>query len=38
MALSVITPLIVLGDLPLRDPKHRELIMSGLRLAMGEAG
>src|SRR5882724_3746602 len=34
---GVITPLVVSNDLPLRNPEHRELILSGLRLAVGEA-
>jgi hypothetical protein len=36
--LRAITPLVVPSDLPWRNPEHRELFMSGLRLAMGEAG
>ncbi len=34
--LRTITPLIVPSDLPFRNPEHRELLMSGLRLATGE--
>ena len=34
--LRAITPL-VLGDLPWRDPEYRELYLSGMRVAMGEA-
>ena len=35
--LRTITPLVVPGDLLFRDPEDRELFLSGLRLAMGEA-
>ncbi len=35
--LRAITPLIVPSDPPSRNPEHRELFLSGLRLAMGEA-
>jgi TolB-like protein len=35
--LRAITPLVVPSDVPFRDPEHRELFLSGLRLAMGEA-
>ena len=36
--LRTITPEVMVNyPLPLRDPKHRELYLSGLRLAMGEA-
>ena len=35
--LRAITPLVVPSDLPLRNPEHRELFLSGLRLAAGEA-
>jgi TolB-like protein len=35
--LRAITPLVVPNELPLRNPEHRELLLSGLRLAMGEA-
>jgi len=31
-----ITPLLVSRDLPWRAPEDRELLLSGLRLAMGE--
>jgi adenylate cyclase len=34
--LRAITPLVVPGELPFRNPDHRELYLSGLRLAMGE--
>jgi TolB-like protein/class 3 adenylate cyclase len=34
--LRAITPLVVPSILPWRDPEHRELFLSGLRLAMGE--
>jgi TolB-like protein/class 3 adenylate cyclase len=34
--LRTITPLVVPGDLPFRNPEDRELLLSGLRLAMGE--
>ena len=36
--LRAITPLVVPSDLPLRNPEDRELFLSGLRLAAGEAG
>jgi tetratricopeptide (TPR) repeat protein len=35
--LSTITPLLVPSELPWRDPEDRELFLSGLRLAAGEA-
>jgi adenylate cyclase len=35
--LRAIAPLTVPGDLPWRNPEHRELFLSGLRLAVGEA-
>ena len=35
--LRAITPLVVPSDLPCRNPEDRELFLSGLRLAMGEA-
>jgi TolB-like protein len=35
--LRAITPLVVPSDLPYRNPEARELFLSGLRLAMGEA-
>ena len=35
--LHAITPEIVPTNLPLRNPEDRELLLSGLRLAMGEA-
>jgi len=36
--LRAITPEVVPSDFPLRNPEDRELFLSGLRLAMGEAG
>jgi hypothetical protein len=35
--LRAITPLVVPNASFLRHPEHRELFLSGLRLAMGEA-
>ena len=35
--LRAITPLVVPTDLPFRNPEDRELLLSGLRLAVGEA-
>jgi pentatricopeptide repeat protein len=35
--LRATTPLIVPSDLPLRNPEDRDLFLSGLRLAAGEA-
>jgi adenylate cyclase len=35
--LRAITPLVVPDELPLRNPEHCELFLSGLRLAAGEA-
>ena len=35
--LRVITPVIIPGVIPFRNPEHRELLLSGLRLAAGEA-
>jgi adenylate cyclase len=35
--LRTITPQVVPSDLPWRNPEHRELFLSGLRLAAGEA-
>jgi len=35
--LRAITPLVVPDEVPLRDPADRELFLSGLRLAIGEA-
>jgi tetratricopeptide (TPR) repeat protein len=35
--LRAITPLVVPDDLPFRNPEDRELFLSGLRLAAGEA-
>jgi len=34
--LRAITPIIVPSDVPYRNPEYRELLLSGLRLAMGE--
>jgi adenylate cyclase len=34
--LRAITPLVVPSELPWRNPDHRELLLSGLRLTMGE--
>jgi hypothetical protein len=34
--LRTLTPVIVPPHLPLRNPEHRELFLSGLRLAAGE--
>jgi TolB-like protein/class 3 adenylate cyclase len=34
--LRTITSLVVQSDMPFRNPEHRELLLSGLRLAMGE--
>jgi hypothetical protein len=34
--LREITPVIMPSTVPFRDPLHRELFLSGLRLAMGE--
>ena len=36
--LRAITPLVVPSDLPYRKPEDRELLLAGLRLAMGETG
>ena len=35
--LRAITPRVVPSDLPWRNPEDRELFLSGLRLAAGEA-
>ena len=35
--LRAITPLVVPSELPYRNPEDRELFLSGLRLAIGEA-
>ena len=35
--LRAITPSLMPSDLPLRNPEDRELFLSGLRLAAGEA-
>jgi hypothetical protein len=35
--LRTITSLVVPSDVPFRNPEHRELYLSGLRLAVGEA-
>ena len=34
--LRAITPVVVPSDTPYRKPEHRELFLSGLRLAAGE--
>jgi hypothetical protein len=34
--LRPITPLVVPSDVQFRNPEHRELFLSGLRLAAGE--
>src|SRR4029077_8015343 len=36
--LRAMIPLVVPNELPERNPEYRELLLSGLRLAMGEAG
>lgn len=36
-ALRTITPIVVPPLVPFRNPEHRELYLSGLRLAAGEA-
>jgi len=35
--LRSITPIVVAGATPFRNPTHRDLLLSGLRLAAGEA-
>jgi hypothetical protein len=35
--LRAVTPVVVPKVTPLRNPEHRELYLSGLRLAAGEA-
>ena len=35
--LRAITPAVISPNVPLRNPEHRDLLLSGLRLAMGEA-
>jgi hypothetical protein len=35
--LRSVTPLVVAGVTPFRNPEHREWFLSGLRLAAGEA-
>jgi len=35
--LRTITPIVVPSVIPYRNPEHRELFLSGLRLAVGEA-
>jgi hypothetical protein len=35
--LRAIAPLVMPSDMPLRNPEDRELFLSGLRLAAGEA-
>ena len=34
--LRAVTPVVVPRDLPFRNPEDRELLLSGLRLAVGE--
>ena len=34
--LRAITPVVIADNIPLRNPEHRELFLSGLRLATGE--
>ena len=34
--LRIITPVVILNYVPFRDPEHRDLYVSGLRLAMSE--
>jgi hypothetical protein len=34
--LRALTPLVVPSDLPYRNPEDRELLLSGLRLAIGD--
>ena len=36
--LRILTPVVVPSVPPYRNPEHRELFLSGLRLAMGELG
>jgi hypothetical protein len=36
--LRTMTPLVVPNDVPYRRPEDRELFLSGLRLAIGDAG
>jgi hypothetical protein len=36
--LRTITPVPIPHSSPLRNPEHRELFLSGLRLAAGESG
>src|SRR5580704_3523095 len=36
--LRAITPVVVPSVIPFRNPEHRELFLSGLRLAAGETG
>jgi hypothetical protein len=36
--LRPLTPVVVPPSMPLRDPAHLELFLSGLRLAAGETG
>jgi hypothetical protein len=35
--LHAISPLVIPGDLPFRNPEDRELLLSGLRLSAGAA-
>ena len=34
--LRAITPVVIPSVIPYRNPEHRELLLSGLRLAIGE--
>jgi len=36
--LCTLTPQVMPSSLPYRNPDHRELFLSGLRLAIGETG
>jgi hypothetical protein len=36
--LRAITPIVVEGAMRFRKPEHRELLLSGLRLAAGQGG
>jgi hypothetical protein len=36
--LRALTPVVLPGLVPYRNPEHRDLFLSGLRLAAGEAG
>jgi adenylate cyclase len=35
--LRAITPVVIADNIPLRNPEHRELFLSGLRMAAGAA-